>query len=395
MKVHVVIGSGFGDEGKGSLVNHLSKTSNSKQLLICRLNGGNQAGHTIRTQKGDLHVCSALSAGFEYGKTYWGEEFVFEPKGFIVEWLYAKQYTSTLSVLSSDRVRVTTPFDIIAQHNDPINRANGTVGTGFLTTILRNKTVPLSLYEVVYEKNRKGEKVNLYKKLRQIANFYGLTFDDHKDTISSWLEDIKAIRYLVESKQLSFMYEESLHRLTFDEIICEGAQGLLLDQDNVEGYPHLTPSKTGSHNVARFLKKVGILDDDNISDSVTIRRYYVSRPYMTRHGNGYFPSECDISEWFDVYDSTNKTNEFQGELRKGLLDWKLLHSHIVNDMSTMFSHEDVFALSCVDQMKDSVLRLTDLNGETITLNLYDFFEFRLSNLFDSVMLSSDFKWEIL
>ena len=93
----------------------------------------------------------------------------------------------------------------------------------------------------------------------------------------------------------------------FQHLIFETGQGLLLDQDYEAYAPHLTSSKTGIHNPAIFLEKRGLSLDEAI---------YVTRPYVTRHGNGPLPCEVDRSELPGVgEDLTNQPNEWQGTLR--------------------------------------------------------------------------------
>ena len=90
-------------------------------------------------------------------------------------------------------------------------------------------------------------------------------------------------------------------------MIFETGQGLLLDQDNEAYAPHLTSSKTGIHNPTIFLEKRGLSLEEAI---------YVTRPYVTRHGNGPLPCEVKRSELPGVgEDLTNQPNEWQGTLR--------------------------------------------------------------------------------
>jgi adenylosuccinate synthase len=90
--------------------------------------------------------------------------------------------------------------------------------------------------------------------------------------------------------------------------VFEGAQGLLLDQNNKEYFPHLTRSNTGMQNVRALCKQAGIDD---------IETYYVSRTYLTRHGAGPLPGE-DASLRYD--DDTNLEHPWQGTLRFAPLD---------------------------------------------------------------------------
>lgn len=85
--------------------------------------------------------------------------------------------------------------------------------------------------------------------------------------------------------------------------VFEGAQGLLLDQNNKDYFPHVTHSNTGMKNVNALCDQAGITSKEI---------YYVSRTYVTRHGAGMLHREDpDLS----FEDDTNKPNQFQGALR--------------------------------------------------------------------------------
>jgi len=86
------------------------------------------------------------------------------------------------------------------------------------------------------------------------------------------------------------------------DIVFEGAQGLLLDQDS-EFYPHVTHSKTGITNVIQIARETGIDQIDAV---------YVARTYLTRHGAGPLPGEDPALSY---HDDTNVENEWQGKLR--------------------------------------------------------------------------------
>lgn len=67
----------------------------------------------------------------------------------------------------------------------------------------------------------------------------------------------------------------------YDYRVFEGSQGILLDQ-RFGIMPYCTPSNTTSQNAYELLRKAGIRKE--------IQTCYVTRPYITRHGNGPFPS---------------------------------------------------------------------------------------------------------
>ena len=150
--------------------------------------------------------------------------------------------------------------------------------------------------------------------------------DDELYNLTNWF---KATQYLLKhclSRTLRDIYYK------YDTIIYEGGQGLLLSQKNVGDFPHLTPSSTGATNIAKEIS--GLNCETDI--------YYVSRSYMTRHGNGPMEYECakdDINS--TIVDKTNQANEWQGSLRFGFLNQEKLLERVKNDFATY--HEGVRA----------------------------------------------------
>ncbi len=96
----------------------------------------------------------------------------------------------------------------------------------------------------------------------------------------------------------------------------------MLDED-YEWFPHVTHSKTGLTNVEEILHKTGLSDVDV---------YYITRSYLTRHGNGPIPFESTSTKYTNITDDTNFTNHFQGELRFAPLNIKLLVKSVKDDI---------------------------------------------------------------
>lgn len=115
---------------------------------------------------------------------------------------------------------------------------------------------------------------------------------------------------MIEQIQISsFNYISS----KYETVIFEGAQGLALDEDNLEDFPHLTPSHTTSLIPVKRINGSGHNTDTEI--------FYVTRSYFTRHGAGKLITECkkdDINP--AIEDFTNVHNNFQGNIRYGKFD---------------------------------------------------------------------------
>ena len=109
----------------------------------------------------------------------------------------------------------------------------------------------------------------------------------------------------------------------YDTVIFEGAQGLMLDQNNLEYMPYLTPSNTGLKNPMK------IIGDKKCNIEVC----YVTRTYLTRHGAGRFDSECKKEEInSDIIDLTNVPNPYQDSIRYGKMNIEELDKRIQKDL---------------------------------------------------------------
>ena len=78
MKISVVIGANYGDEGKGLATDYLA--SQGTKSLVVRFNGGAQAGHTVVTPDGCRHVFHHFGSGvFAEADTFLSKFFIVNP----------------------------------------------------------------------------------------------------------------------------------------------------------------------------------------------------------------------------------------------------------------------------------------------------------------------------
>ena len=104
--------------------------------------------------------------------------------------------------------------------------------------------------------------------------------------------------------------------------VFEGAQGLLLSQDNKENFPHVTRSYTGRRNVRELCNQVGINE---------IETYYISRTYLTKHGAGPLKGENPNLRYED---DTNVDHPWQGTIRFAPLDTEELYQRCAKDFGS-------------------------------------------------------------
>lgn len=279
----VVIGLGFGDEGKGVTTNYLCKKNPNS--VVIRYSGGQQAGHTV-VENNKKHVFSNYGSGTLLGcSTYWDKYCTFDPVGVYneSEVLSSKGIFGNLYV--NRNCPVTTPYDKI--HNIELYKQNGTCGVGVGATWEREQNhYSLTVNDLYFPSILKI-------KLEMIKNYYksNLDYSDFMQICN------KITNYFTvcdkPPRSSNYIYESS--------------QGILLDQ-NYGFFPHVTRSSVGLTNIHEEIDEI----------------YFVTRAYQTRHGNGPMTNEHIPHNIIIDKDETNIENEFQGKFRRSLLDIDLL-----------------------------------------------------------------------
>ena len=329
MRTIAVIGKNFGDEGKGFTCSRLA--SSLKNALIIKHNGGGQAGHTVEDPKGKWRfIHHQIGAGAEYHvPTLFADSFM--PDLFQLG-KEVKEFTELFGfrpiIYSERNARVTTVEDVLLNMGAEVARGknrHGSCGMGIEECVQRNAAG----YGITVEELAGWTKQDLVDRLKQIRKEYtgrraeilgiqapaSLKAMRQSNLMNPYYEMLKnetVLENFVEEvkenvKLLTLVDADRKWLEEYQNLIFETGQGLLLDQDYETYAPHLTSSKTGIHNPAIFLEKRGLFLDEAI---------YVTRPYVTRHGNGPLPCEVKRSGLPGVgEDLTNRPNEWQGTLR--------------------------------------------------------------------------------
>lgn len=310
MKARAVIGANFGDEGKGLVVDYLCQTGGE---VVVRFNGGAQAGHTVVTPEGLRHVFGHFGSGTFYGvPTFLSQFFVINPVAFFREEAALEAQGVTAQVFAHPDCLVTTFADMmINQHKERMrgDKPHGSCGLGVHETMQRSGVAELKI-TMSDLWNRAG---SLPKKLEEICDRYA-RFRTGKMIVEPDMFRV----YLEMCERLA----QRVHPAGIGQCkdpIFEGAQGLLLDQNNKEFRPHLTHSSTGMKNVLALCAQAGITG---------VEKYYVSRTYLTRHGAGPLPGEDPKLSYEDL---TNVPHPFQGALRFAPLDYGALKRRCFED----------------------------------------------------------------
>lgn len=316
--VKVVVGANFGDEGKGLMTDYFcNRFPKEERVLNVRFNGGAQAGHTVVSPDGRRHIFGHFGAGsfLPNVATYLGPDFIVNPILFRREYEKLRALGIYPMVYCHPRCIFTMPQDMMINQFLEKQRGNerhGSCGVGIFETVLRAKDYTrVTVGDVdLFRSGRFSIDLDYYseERIKKITGY-------HLKEKEFELLNNQNIRAHFNDDFRFFMDHVVLCSETifdrFDHVVFEGAQGLMLDQNNMDYFPHLTPSNTGIQNIVPYL------DED-----MMIEVCYVTRPYLTRHGAGYLPGECTREEVGAKIDLTNIDNEWQGSLRYGKLDLK-------------------------------------------------------------------------
>lgn len=344
----IVIGLGFGDEGKGSVVNSLVRDLDGSKIVV-RFNSGPQAGHTV-VQDDKRHVFSSFGAGTLSGAdTYLSKFFYVEPGAFIKE----RESLSKLIDIESVKVYIhplcpmITPWDTKANQIDEENLKHGTCGIGFGKAARREEESPYKLYF----KDILSPVDILVNKLEAIRLYYGFENSPEMSEIIKLFVDYWF-------KMCEFIHLSPNILSNYNHHIFEGAQGVLLDRDHGV-FPYVTRSKTTIENAYLLCKEVNI--------SIT-NIYLVSRVYLTRHGNGPLPGENHPIKLINNSNETNVYGKFQGHFRIAPFNLKLFIYATTSALSfTPLAGEVSFMFTCLDQI-DGEIPVIDVKNELVYLS---------------------------
>lgn len=324
----IVLGLGFGDEGKGRVVDYLA--SQYDDTLVIRFNGGHQAGHTV-WHGGHPHIFASFGSGtFRDASTYISRYCTVYPRYFMNEYLALdKRGFHNPKIYIDPDAMITTIYDVVANKLYDIDNQQGTVGVGFGKTIERNEGhLCLRWRDVKYR--------SLFiEKVLNIHESYGSPgVKRHIQAEEIWKDACTVAEHVIEARFSDIMLNYGTH-------IYEGAQGIMLDQ-NFGLFPNVTRSNTTCQNTLDMLRSLG-----------EINMFYVTRTYCTRHGVGWMPSETLEHSLDSTYlrDETNKDSGRQGEFRRGLLSLDLLKYAVECNRSILPIHrekENLF-VTCCDQ----------------------------------------------
>ncbi|HZK53029.1 MAG TPA: adenylosuccinate synthase [Desulfosporosinus sp.] len=280
MAAVILIGSQWGDEGKGKITDFLAEKAN----MVVRCQGGNNAGHTV-VVKGEEFKLHLIPSGILYSdKTcVIGNGVVIDPKVLLEELGYlAKRGIKTGQLLISSNAHVIMPYHRVLDGLEEEARGENKIGTTKrgIGPCYMDKASRIGIRIIdLLDKEEFADKLrqNLVQKNNLFVKVYGheaLKFEDIYETYLGYAEQIRA---MVTDSSLAIDQIIS----SGGKVLFEGAQGTLLDIDHGT-YPFVT----SSNPIAG-----GACIGAGVGPTRIDRVVGVIKAYTTRVGEGPFPTE--------------------------------------------------------------------------------------------------------
>jgi adenylosuccinate synthase len=322
--VFIVVGLGYGDEGKGSIVDWLVRRRGAK--LVVRFNGGPQAAHHVVSPEGVTHCFSQFGAGTLVPGvgTHLSRFVAVDPLALEREEaaLIAAGVDDAFERWSVDpRCVVVTPFHAACNRVQEIARGgarHGSCGLGVGQALLDAERPGLPILRV-------GDILD-EERARRTLRLLRLTKLDLAEQLAAGIPSSPALeRELLRlrddsTEALAAAYAAVVQRagarvaelsnFASGTFVFEGAQGVLLDRSH-GFFPFVTPSRT------TFEQALSVLSESGFEGS--IGRLGVLRAYSTRHGAGPFVTE-DPELTAARPDRHNLAHDYQGGFRVGWFD---------------------------------------------------------------------------
>ncbi|MGG1550930.1 MULTISPECIES: adenylosuccinate synthase [Paenibacillus] len=288
MSTVVVVGTQWGDEGKGKITDFLAESAE----VVARYQGGNNAGHTIIIS-GKKYKLTMVPSGIFYKDKACviGNGMVINPAALIEEinYIHDNGFTTT-NLHISNRAHVIMPYHLVLDGLEEDRKGDSKIGTTrkgigpcYMDKAARNgiriadlmdpEEFELKLRRIMAEKNV------------LIQQVYGSEPLDVEPILKQYLEFAEVLRpYVKDTSVILNNYIDEGRRVLF-----EGAQGVMLDIDQGT-YPYVTSSNPTAGGVC-IGSGVGPTKIHNIIG--------VAKAYTTRVGDGPFPTELnnEIGDW--------------------------------------------------------------------------------------------------
>ncbi|CAC9455544.1 Adenylosuccinate synthetase (EC 6.3.4.4) [uncultured Gammaproteobacteria bacterium] len=364
----VIIGTQWGDEGKGKVVDLIT----DKVSSVVRFQGGHNAGHTLVID-GNKTVLHLIPSGIlrEEVECLIGHGVVLSMSALIKE----LRELDAAGVSAHSRLKISPACPLIMPYHVALDNARelkrgkaaiGTTGNG-IGPAYEDKVARRGLrVGDLLDANAFAEKLKDVMEYHNFAltHYYGVSALDYAEVLAQALEHAKVVMPMITD----VTQQIHQHIANHENILFEGAQGALLDIDQGT-YPFVTSSNTTSGGAVTG-SGVGVTDIDYVLGIV--------KAYTTRVGGGPFPTELVYDVETDKGDAIGKTLGTVGcefgattgrQRRCGWLDMVTLKRSFNLNAVTGICLTKLDVLDSLDSIKICVAY--ELNGKEVTTPPYD------------------------
>lgn len=306
MPVTVIVGGQWGDEGKGKIVDLLSRRAD----VVARYQGGANAGHTV-VHEGRKTVLHLIPSGILHPDCVCilGAGMVIDPAQLLSEIadIEAAGVQVEGRLFISHQAHLIMPYHKVLDElneRDLGSRAIGVTGRGIGPAYTDKYTrVGIRIVDLL-DRDLFREKLdaNIAAKNRLIHELLGRPELDRDAILKDYLDFDRRIDPLV--KDVSVYLNEAIDQ--GKDVLCEGAQGTLLDVD-WGTYPYVT----SSHPTAG-----GAVIGLGIGPTKVSRVLGVMKAYVTRVGQGPFPTEFDVAQTEQMREAGDEYGSTTGRARR-------------------------------------------------------------------------------
>lgn len=333
MKVDVLLGLQWGDEGKGKIVDVLTPNYD----IVARFQGGPNAGHTLEFNNKKFVLNTIPSGIFREGTTnVIGNGVIIDPHILVNKEIksLATETDVRSSLIISKKAHLIIPshklLDFVYESNKGDQKIGSTlkgIGPTYTDKVAR---IGLRIGDI-FNPDFAQQYQNLKEAHMRIVNTYSIDFKDIKFDGMSF-DEYEANWFNAVDELKKFKFENTEYFLNHalrngKNILAEGAQGTLLDID-FGSYPFVTSSNTTTAGVCSGL---------GIAPSKIDKVFGIFKAYCTRVGSGPFPTELFNETGKRMQTIGNEFGSTTGRSRRcGWLDLPLLkYSCMLNGVTDL------------------------------------------------------------
>jgi len=305
MSTVVVVGTQWGDEGKGKITDFLAESAE----VVARYQGGNNAGHTILIDN-KKYKLTMIPSGIFYADKICviGNGMVINPGALLEEIQYIHDNGfSTDNLRISDRAHVIMPYHLLLDGLEEERKGENKIGTTrkgigpcYMDKAARSGVRIADLMEA--EEFERKVRHLVKEKNVLIEQVYGSKGIDADSVIEEYLAYAEKIRPYVTDTSVV------LNDLIDDgkKVLFEGAQGVMLDIDQGT-YPFVTSSNPSAG---------GVCIGSGVGPSKIRQVIGVAKSYTTRVGDGPFPTELNNTTGDLIRERGNEYGTVTGRPRR-------------------------------------------------------------------------------